>query len=63
VETPETVYNKLLAIQVKYADYFAEYGIDIFACVHIHWEAPLRVLVIGDDLPGEIRHAIENCFD
>jgi len=58
----ETVYNKLLTIQVKYPRYFEQSNIHIFGCVLINWEEPVTVKVIAKNLPAQIKEDIEKMF-
>lgn len=52
----------LKAVEKMHMDYFESAGFPIFNCVTITGGEIVRVHVIKDDLPSEIRHDIETMF-
>ncbi|MGZ3814087.1 MAG: hypothetical protein ACXVB0_23950 [Mucilaginibacter sp.] len=59
IDYPEYIFGKLLAIQKKHAKYFRARESNIYSCVYIHWNEPVRIFVIGEDLLPEIKAELE----
>jgi len=61
MNTPEDVFKKLRSVQHKYSQYFVDGKFDIYSCVFIRWEEPLKVNVLNQ-LPYQIKHDVEILF-
>jgi len=56
-----SIYNKLVALQRKYRNYFRSHHINIFSIIFINRQTA-GINIIGDDIPPDLKYEIENIF-
>lgn len=50
--------NELLAIQKRHKRIFNEIEKDIFSCVYLTWQEPIKLYIITTQLPAQLENEI-----
>jgi hypothetical protein len=53
------IFQSLLFIQDKHKGYFNKHHTSIMHLVHIEWRQPLKVALIEEDIPIDLKNDIE----